>query len=149
MGTKCRLGADGDPDITAAASQIVREKLEAGLPLTLRVMSGSMSPLVAPGERVIVDAVGKEGLHRGDIVVVPRRKGFLVHRVTRVLPGGWGRQATLVTRGDRAECEDGAVALSEVLGRVSAVCKATRAIDLTTRWGRALDRVLTTRARLA
>ena len=85
----------------------------------LIVLTGSMVPLIHPGDRVCVRAVGAERLRSGDIVVFRRNGSLVVHRHLGAFPGGDGH----------LECGDshgmlGRFEAADLIGRISHVCKA-------------------------
>lgn len=76
------------------------------------VLSGSMEPTIAVDELIIVKA--EDGYEVGDIVVYQAGRILVVHRIV-ALDG-----ETVTTRGDANNVDDGAVALSQVKGKVIA-----------------------------
>ena len=76
------------------------------------VLSGSMEPTIAVDELIIVKA--EDGYEVGDIVVYQAGRILVVPRIV-TLDG-----ETVTTRGDANNVDDGAVALSQVKGKVIA-----------------------------
>jgi len=92
--------------------------LAAETPLTLRVTTGSMAPLIPAGAAVTVRPASR--CLPGDVVAFRGRDGRLrVHRALGWLPTRAG--ARLVTRGDAATRRDPAVSAADLLGRVETV----------------------------
>ena len=50
-----------------AISDLIREKMAQGTPFRFRVISGSMAPLIAAGDEVVVERASAAWLRRGDI----------------------------------------------------------------------------------
>lgn len=107
-----------------AAVELAREKLAQSSLVRLRVSSDSMAPLIEQGDTVLVRSVHPRDLRRGDLLLVERDGSFLVHRL--VAAGAHDVQ----TKGDNVSHADPAVALQEVLGRVVAVERGGRRIEL-------------------
>ena len=102
--------------------------------------SHSMSPLIQPGDRLRVSALGPTGARPGTIVAYRRGEALIVHRLLAVTPAG------LVTKGDALTDHDVPVAAGEIVGRVTAIRSPSgRLLDLERapwpRIGRALAHV--------
>jgi Peptidase S24-like len=92
---------------------MLREATRAG-GLRVRISGDCMQPALSQGE--IVEVRPSRLLFPGDIVVFLGADSRLTaHRVLGYRPG---RPWTLLTRSDTAEFPDGAIPLSQVLGRV-------------------------------
>lgn len=88
----------------------------------LVVTSGSMEPVLSPGDLVIVDRDDDDDRHEvGDLVVFRRATGMLVtHRIVAVARSSDG-STSYVTRGDANDSVDSdPVAPDQVIGEVSA-----------------------------
>lgn len=75
------------------------------------ITSGSMWPALHTGDLVFIEAVAKEDIKPGDVVVWRNSRGFTIHRVVRTGP------STLVTKGDANFAEDAPVKYEDVIGR--------------------------------
>jgi signal peptidase I len=120
-----------------AIAGLVYERVALGATLRFRIASSSMSPLIEPGDEVVVAAASTETLRPGDIVVaaVPGRP-FVVHRLVAIRREG--DAVRLVTRGDRSSIPDPAWSTDAVVGRAVAVIRAGRTLDLIRGRGRAV-----------
>lgn len=109
---------------------LVRERAALGASLRFRVVSGSMAPLIQPGDEVVVTAVAAKALRPGDLVVAAAPgKPFVVHRLVALRHQG--DAAWLVTRGDRSDMPDPPWPAESVIGRAVAVVRSGRTLDLT------------------
>lgn len=138
-----------DIAINKACADVVREKLSQGHTFALTVETGSMQPLIFPGDRVIVGAREIRGVRRGDIVCFQVLGGFGVHRVVRQYRE---ETASVVTRGDRNRYTDNPITADEYIGVVLSVEGEHRVRDLSTVSGRLHDlrcRIEASRHRLA
>ena len=93
------------------------KKLGTDYPIAA-ITSGSMWPALHIGDLVLIEAVKKEDLKIGDIVVWQNSKGppdgrvnFTIHRVKEL------RKNTLVTKGDGNFTDDEPVKYEDVIGR--------------------------------
>jgi len=102
----------------STAVRLAREQLARGASVRLRVSSGSMAPLIAAGDEVIVEAVQPAELCAGEVVVLDAEGGFVMHRLL-----AW-QGKRLVTRGDSMLAPDPPWLPEQVLGRVRTVLKA-------------------------
>jgi hypothetical protein len=114
---------------------LIQAQLALGAVLKFRVVSGSMAPLVAPGDEVVVAATSVESLRPGDIIVAqaPGRP-FVVHRLVAIQPAPEGNG--FITRGDRSGMADPAWRADALVGRAVAVQRGDRMIDLARGRGR-------------
>jgi signal peptidase I len=96
----------------------------------VRAVSGSMAPLILPGDRLRLALADPATLRPGDVVVYGRRRELVVHRV--VARSGDG----VVTKGDALPGRDAWLSGAAVLGRVVALsCVGGRVHDLSAlRW---------------
>jgi signal peptidase I len=93
----------------------------------LPVLTGSMAPLIHPGNQVLVGSVPGDEISFGDIIVFKRNESLYVHRVInkRRTPSG----LRFVEKGD-ATYYYGLVNANQVIGRVTAVRGRQRTFDL-------------------
>lgn len=96
------------------------------------VRGHSMRPAFRQGDVLALEPACPDRLRRGQVIVfrAPDRdpNDWVVHRVVRVAGSGTGRQ--IVTRGDNAACDDGAVSPGQIVGRVIGRCQGERVIPL-------------------
>ncbi len=122
---------------TAAPTVCDRYRLNAqdlarGVALRLTVISGSMEPLIRPGDIVVTQPMENAPLRPGDVVVVQRGTAWVTHRVLRAVASGCS------TQGDNSWLPDEPVALADVVGCVVSIERGTRSVDLqSVRWQRA------------
>jgi signal peptidase I len=111
--------------------QVAHELSDASLAdreqLRLKVTSRSMSPLLQPGDHVLVQAVSPEFLERGDLLVTQRADGYLTHRLVAVNELGW------YTKGDRNRRVDAPISAQSITGLVVAVERRGRTRNIRTR----------------
>jgi hypothetical protein len=127
------------------------ELLRLGHPVRFRADGGSMLPTLRPGDLLTCEPVEVGQFRRGQILLYRHDRGITAHRVVRVetRPNG---QVGLILRGDSLEAFDAPVDPSQVLGRVVAVSRAGRVIDLGSRrvvWTQALRRAVSRLRRIS
>jgi hypothetical protein len=106
----------------AVVERLVAERLAHGATCVLRVRTGSMTPLLRPGDAVRVAAVGEDGLRRGALLVVRQGEHLVTHRLV-----GWageGDERHLLLQGDACARPDHPVAPAGVVGVVVARWRA-------------------------
>ncbi len=112
--------------------QLAAQDLARGEALRLTVTSGSMEPLLRPGDVVLAQPVGDTPLAPGDIIVVQWGNAWVTHRVWQV------SAFHCFTAGDNSRIPDEPVALADVVGRVVSLERGNRRLDLrSARWQRA------------
>ncbi|GAB4557948.1 MAG: hypothetical protein Kow0047_02690 [Anaerolineae bacterium] len=113
---------------------VARPALDAGLADGLRagrsvrmIVDGvSMYPALRPGDAVWLAPIRPEGPRVGEIVVCALPAGYLCHRVI------WAARGRVRTKGDNNRGADPAQPVTALLGRVVAVERDGRRMDLTT-----------------
>jgi len=111
-------------------ADIVTELLSRGHRVRFRADGVSMHPTIRAGETVTVEPVSKIGI--GDIVFYRAERGLIAHRVVRIRKENGG--AVFLTRGEARGSTDEAVLDQHVFGRVLAVERNGRSINLAGRW---------------
>jgi hypothetical protein len=133
----------GDDQVTVARQQaaveLAREELAQGALLRLRVAGSSMAPLVERGDLVLVQRANLEDLRRGDLLLVEQEGDFLVHRLVAAPRRRGARYRgpdahQIQTKGDNASYADLPLLPQDVLGRVVAVEREGRRIELGRGW---------------
>ena len=96
----------------------------------LRVMArgSSMIPTIFPGDILFVERDPLARLRPGDVVLASRGGRFFAHRVARLT--ALGKAPRVITRGDALREDDPAFLHSEILGRVMAVVRGQKHIEL-------------------
>ncbi len=111
-------------------------------PIRLKIISGSMAPMLRPGDIVKVRPLKpKESLQRGDIIVFQQSDANdpdlpLTHRLIGRSSAGW------LTKGDSRLLPDALMLPQAILGKVIAYQRGQRWVDLETPVWRYLNRTL-------
>ena len=109
---------------------LIRQQMGEGTAFRFRVTSGSMAPLIEVGDSVTVQQISLDELRRGDVVVYEDGGTFRVHRLLSI--HGELSERLLVTRGDGVFHKDRAWSEGALMGKVVAVEKDGREVDLDT-----------------
>jgi signal peptidase I len=104
--------------------QIGRLAEPSGKPLRMKVTSGSMSPLLRPGDFVHMQFASPESMRCGDVVVFILDQHLVTHRLISV-----GRPS-FCTKGDALHSADAPIDRSQLLGRVVAFERNDKTIQL-------------------
>jgi hypothetical protein len=96
----------------------------------LRIMArgSSMVPTIFPGDILFVERDPLARLRPGHVVLASRGGRFFAHRVVRLT--ALGGSPRVITRGDALPGDDPAYFREEVLGRVTAVLRGRKQIEL-------------------
>ncbi len=101
--------------VTHNERDLLREALDRGAELCVKIGGSCMSPILVPGSEVRVQGCPLPRLATGDLALVCAADGrLLVHRVMLVIPFGGG----VITKGDRRFHTDGTIKPKDFLGRV-------------------------------
>jgi phage repressor protein C with HTH and peptisase S24 domain len=87
-------------------------QLASHAPIWMPVCGASMSPLLRPGDQVLVDLT--RSWVCGDVVVVGARRGLVVHRIVAVAGDG----ARVITKGDAVSHCDRPMRSAAIVGVV-------------------------------
>lgn len=109
-----------------AVRDVLQQDQTAG-PLRLPVVSNSMRPLLRAGDWVWIEAVTPETLCLGDLLVVRRGAELTTHRLVGQSEHGWQ------LHGDATRSLDPVVTAEEIVGRVTAIDRDVRRLDLQSR----------------
>jgi signal peptidase I len=121
-------------------NDLIREEMAKGTTFCFRIISESMAPLIEAGDQVVVERASADRLRRGDIVLYTVDGTLHTHRL---LTRRRHRNATLlVTKGDASLDPDQPWGEEQLLGKVVAVRREDRTIDLEGRKWRAVNRLL-------
>ena len=121
-------------------SDLIREEMAQGTPFCFRVISESMAPLIAAGDEIAVEQAGADRLRRGDIVLYTVGGAFHTHRL--LARRRHGSATLLVTKGDTSLNPDQPWREEQLLGKVVAIKRRDRTIDLGGGKWRAMNRLL-------
>lgn len=114
-----------DQDIVAS---LATEMLRSFGEFRFVAWGGSMVPSIFPGDTLIVHGEAARTARRGDVVLFFREGRFCAHRlVDKAEEDGF---IHLITRGDALGKNDPPFAEDELLGRVAAVIRGRKRIDL-------------------
>ena len=116
-----------------ASLDLARAGLQGQGMLRLRVISSSMAPALRPDDMVIVQPVPLEALRRGDVVVIQHGAELITHRLVAIDAHGWR------TKGDNCAAADPVWPAAIMVGRVAAIERGERAIDLQNRRWQSLN----------
>jgi hypothetical protein len=127
-----RTDGQGNASIELAcglAEEVVRTFGE----VRLRVFGTSMMPALLPGDLATIRRASLGDISTGDVVLFLQRGRLFVHRVVgQAILSGAGRSGEpwLITRGDRLRHDDPPVSSCELLGRVVAIERDNRKMQL-------------------
>ena len=102
--------------------------LAHGRTIKFSAPGGSMRPTIRGGEVIHVEPVRPAAIAAGDIILFHQGTRIVAHRVVRVAQSGGVR--AFLTRGDAAFAADPWVVAGAVMGRVIAVERGGRTVDL-------------------
>lgn len=114
-----------------AANELIDERLQANAEIHFTVPTASMSPMLMPGEQIVVRGIPADRLHLGDIVLVKSENAWLIHRFI----GRIKRGATLLylTKGDNHLAHDTLWTAEQLRGIVIAIQRPERILFLESR----------------
>ena len=121
-------------------NDLIREEMAQGTAFCFRVISGSMVPLIAAGDEVVVERAGADRLRRGDIVLYTVDGALHIHRL--LTRRRHGNATLLVTKGDTTLNPDQPWREEQLLGKVVAIRREDRTIDLEAGKWRAINHLL-------
>jgi len=96
--------------------------------LRFRASGGSMLPTILPGDVLMVRREPIGAIRPGDVVLSRRVGRFYAHRVVRIENHASGMH--LITRGDALAYEDDPASENELLGRIPALIRSGKRIEL-------------------
>jgi len=106
-------------------TDLLKDKLSEGKTLCFSVTSGSMEPQIRAGDRVIVSGCRVAELKAGDIILFQKGSIFCTHRFVRKLDSD-----LVIAKGDRQTGFDTPFHQSQIIGKVMAIERNQRRIDL-------------------
>src|SRR5262252_2147971 len=106
---------------------VVTELLSRGYQVRFRAEGASMRPTIRGGEAITVEPVSEVKI--GDIALYRAERGLIAHRVVGIRKGN-GTAPVCFARGEAGGSTEEAVQEQQVLGRVVAVERNGRSIDL-------------------
>lgn len=111
--------------------ELAEEVLCSSGELRFVARGASMIPTIFPGDTLIVRHESMDDAHCGDIVLWARDGKFCAHRVVRIETSRRSDEASsLMTRGDALETDDPAIHSDEFLGRVRAIVRRGKYVEL-------------------
>lgn len=108
------------------------ELLRAGYSVRFRPGGHSMHPTIKNGQAVTVEPVNALAVKRGDIILYRTDRGVIAHRVISIEKIEEVNR-TFILRGDTSISCDKPVKSEQILGKVVAVERAGRSINLSSR----------------
>jgi phage repressor protein C with HTH and peptisase S24 domain len=97
--------------VNVDAAEVIADLLSRGHSVRFRARGDSMHPIIRSDDQLLVEPVTT--IARGDVVLALADRGLTAHRVIEI------RGDAVVTRGDNAPDDDGAIARGRILGRVT------------------------------
>ncbi len=127
-----REARESSPDVF---SDVSAELLRRGARVRFRATGRSMQPTILEGEVITVEPVAPAAVTRGDILLYRWKRGVIAHRVIGIerTQRGAVPQSSLILRGDASASSDTPIQPEQVIGKVIAVERAGRRIDLASR----------------
>ncbi len=131
--------SESPPDVF---SDVSAELLRRGARVRFRATGRSMQPTILEGEAVTVEPVAPAAVTRGDIVLYRWERGVIAHRVIHIeskkaeavtQPSVLSPPSCFILRGDASLSCDTPVQPEQVIGKVVAVERGGRRIDLASR----------------
>jgi len=121
-------------------SDLIREEMAQGTTFRFRVISGSMAPLIAAGDEIVVERANADRLRRGDIVLYTVGGTFHTHRL--LARRRHDSVTFLVTKGDASLHPDQPWREEQLVGKAVTIRKQERTIDLESGKWKSLNRLL-------
>jgi signal peptidase len=126
-------------------THILADLLASGNTVRFTAPGGSMHPVIRHGDVLLVDPLDRPA-RAGDILLYLACGRPVAHRLIATAPGKDG--PALILKGDSAACPDLPVRSDQVLGRVVAVEREGRRIDLYSLWTAACCLAFSTASRI-
>ncbi len=96
------------------------------------IATGSMLPVIRPGDLVIIQETDTRSLQKGDIIAYKTQGYQIVHRVMTVLPSRGGN--SYILKGDNNDAPDmNAISESQIVGKIVQVIPYVGLLSLTVR----------------
>jgi signal peptidase I len=129
-----------DRTVTREKADVITEMLDEALRLKgqawFRVLSGSMYPLIEINDRVLVRDINPAEVRPGDVVLFKSDGVYVTHRVIQFERKG--RRPMVLQKGD-ASAHASLIAPDSIVGKVTAVEKQGRVLDITAGRGKMLN----------
>lgn len=118
-------------DIKNTITPILKDQLENGSEIWLRINGNSMSPFIEDKEKVLVKKNNYENWRIGDIGIYRKNNILFTHRIVAIK---WDQ---LLFKGDHNSLADNWIRRQEIWGKIILVDKGNRIWNLTTKkWER-------------
>jgi signal peptidase I len=118
------------------ANDLVLDPSSPAANIRLEVISGSMSPFLRPGDKVVIQQTQPGTLRIGDLVVARRKGEFITHRLVCIGKNEW------YTKGDRCRYLDPPLSADSFVGKVIEIDRMGRCTDLQTNYWRLTNSLL-------
>lgn len=109
--------------------ELSTELLRKGQSVRFKAPGRSMNPTIKEGETITIQPVAASTVGKGDIILYSFKKGFIAHRVVRILRKK-SDAPSFIMRGDASGASDCPVSAQQVLGKVISVEREGRNLDL-------------------
>ena len=123
-------GNNSDKDFHRVLGEMLQEAYQKNQGLNIKIVTGSMSPLIEAGDVVRIIPVEPSGIHTGDIVAFREGPRIVVHRIVGKIRSN--RQVTGFHQRSDTSGLAGVIASQDVIGRVVTITKEGREIYLDT-----------------
>ena len=118
------------------ANDLVLDVSSPAANFRLEVISGSMSPFLRPGDKLVVQQSPPEAFRIGDLVVVCRKCEFITHRLVSIRENEW------YTKGDRSRILDPPFSGNTIVGKVIQIDRTGGSVNLQTNYWRFMNSLL-------
>jgi signal peptidase I len=110
--------------LQSACCDLVVDVVRSAGSASLGVMGCSMLPAIRPGDVLMVERHHSDELQPGQVILYSRNGKLTAHRIIQV------SDEYLLTQGDSLPSRDLPVRWSEVVGRVTGICRNGRPVSL-------------------
>lgn len=129
-----------DSRYTRLIDHVILEQLGKGKTFTFTLTGNSMHPLIRKGDRVHIQGCDPRDLSAGDIITYRNDALYVTHRVLWIRRRG--TDIRLIAKGDSEITVDPPLSPEHILGKVAAIGRANRTLNLETPSWRFMNRLL-------
>lgn len=112
---------------SAQLAELVRLACEKGFASSFKVVGSSMMPFIRSGDNVLISPIGKNEIHRGDVLafVLGEDNHMLIHRVVKI------SEERFLCKGDnQPQNLDGWIRYDDVIGKVTEIRREGKVVKL-------------------
>ncbi|MGB9521377.1 MAG: signal peptidase I [Anaerolineales bacterium] len=110
--------------------------IQSGGKIWLIIVGKSMLPYLIDGDKVLIQGEDFENLKCGDIITYRINNEYFTHRIIKKL------DTTLLTKGDHLYLPDNYIDINSIIGKVIAIDKKNKLIDLNQKKYRIINRCI-------